>query len=194
MSRRGGDVVMSAVVVLLVGWMVWDARDWPVRARVFPWSIGFVVLALAAAQLVSAVRGARAPARAPVVPAPSAVPAEIEAAVHPPVEDDRSDALGARGGRVAGMAAWLFGFALFLVLFGFKVGGGLLTLVFLRLAAREGWRMSIGFAVGTYLFFLLLFDLALNVPFPPGLAAQWLGIDSFDGFIVDPIRQLLQSR
>ena len=51
MSRTRNDVLISAFLVLLLVWVVWEARDWPFRTRLFPWSIGFPVLGLALVQL-----------------------------------------------------------------------------------------------------------------------------------------------
>ena len=39
-SRRGLDLLFSAGIVLLLAWVVWEARGWPLRVKLFPWSIG----------------------------------------------------------------------------------------------------------------------------------------------------------
>jgi len=50
LSRTRNDILISAFLVLLLVWVVWEARSWPFRTRLFPWAIGFPVLALAMIQ------------------------------------------------------------------------------------------------------------------------------------------------
>lgn len=59
-----------------------------------------------------------------------------------------------------------------------------MTFVFLRFATGEGWKLSIVLSVSTYLFFLIVFDLALAVALPEGLIATFIGVQSIDVFIV----------
>jgi hypothetical protein len=56
LSRKKADLVFSALLLLLAVSMVWTARDWAFRARLFPWTIGIPAIALALLQMVFAVR------------------------------------------------------------------------------------------------------------------------------------------
>ena len=94
-------------------------------------------------------------------------------------------------------AKWVFlflaiVFALGFWLFGFKVGGLLLSPAFLRFQARETWKMSILYGLGVYLFFLGGFEMALGFPLPPGIIAASLGLQSFDWYVVNPILNLMR--
>jgi hypothetical protein len=44
--------------------------------------------------------------------------------------------------------------------------------------------------LANYLFFLIIFDFALGVPLLEGAIAQWLGIESLDGFVLQELRKL----
>jgi len=96
--------------------------------------------------------------------------------------------------RTLSIAAWTLAFALGFWLLGFKVGGPLLSLLFLRFQARESWTMSVLYGLGVYLFFLLGFELALGVPLPPGVIATSLGLQSIDGYLVNPLLDTMLRR
>ena len=63
-----------------------------------------------------------------------------------------------------------------------------------RLASHERWRTIIPIALVTYLFFYVIFDKLLNIPFPNGMIADALGMESFDSYIADPIWRLVTRR
>lgn len=186
MPRTRNDILISLVLVLLSGWMVWEARDWPFRTRFFPWAIGFPVLVLAVIQLGlsvwKATRGGRDPKVEDVRGRPGDA-ADAEAA---------ADARLVRQ-RTLTISAWSVFFALGLWLLGFKVGGLLLSPAFLRFQAHESWRMSILYGLGIYLFFFAGLEMALAFPLPPGALAASLGLQSFDSYVVDPILNLFWS-
>jgi hypothetical protein len=86
---------------------------------------------------------------------------------------------------------WIVIFFLGIWLLGFKVGAFLLTFGFLRLAAHEPWGISTAFAVVSYLFFLIVFDFALQVPLGTGLIAESLELNSLDTYLVRPFINVL---
>jgi Tripartite tricarboxylate transporter TctB family len=183
LSRTRNDVLISAFLVLLLAWVVWEARDWPFRTRLFPWSIGFPVLGLALVQFGIACWKAT---RRQVDSAVDAVQekAESETTLDPKLLIQRTRSI----------AAWTVVFAIGFWLLGFKVGGLLLSPAFLRFQARETWKMSILYGLGVYLFFLGGFEMALGVPLPPGIIATSLGLQSFDLYAVNPMLNLILRR
>ncbi len=228
MSRKKADLVFSALLLLLAVWMVWAARDWAFRARLFPWTIGIPAIALASLQMVFAVRhvlesGGQVAAGegAPVAPSAShsassgrgsgQAAGQVAGAPEPDRAVVSSAVEGAFGAgseaaeedelppqivwrRTLGMSAWIMAFAATVVLLGFKVSAGLATLAFLRFGAHERWKTSLLISLGTYLFFYLAFDYALNIPFPPGWIAETLGLQSFDSYLMAPVIRLVAGR
>ena len=75
--------------------------------------------------------------------------------------------------RTRQMIAWILAMAAGIVLLGFEIGSALLTFAFLRFAARERVWLSLTLAIATFLFFYVVFDRGLNIPFPPGLLTGW---------------------
>lgn len=182
MHRTRNDILISGFLVIVFFWFLWEARDWPLRTRFFPFAIGLPVLVLAAIQFGLSIRNAcRARARGANAAdrAPSAGAASVEAL------------LAHR--RTLGIAAWALAFALGLWVLGFKVGGLVLCLAFLRFQARESWGTSLTYGLVVYLFFFAGLELALAVPLPPGLLAASLGLESFDSFVVNPLLNLFSS-
>ncbi len=47
----------SLLVALFFGLLVWEAKEWRIQARLFPWVVGFPMLVLAAVHLVMDLRG-----------------------------------------------------------------------------------------------------------------------------------------
>ena len=54
---------------------------------------------------------------------------------------------------------------------GFKLGASLSTFLFLWLAARESWKVTVSLAIGTYLFFVIAGDLLRLTELDPGMVA-----------------------
>jgi hypothetical protein len=154
-KREHQDILFNLVLVLVIGWGVFEARQWDARARLFPWAIGIPLLALLLIHLALQVRA--------VAGAPRPVNGDLDYGVNPAVARRRT----------AVMVAWLLGFAVVIGLLGFAVGGTLATLAYLRLAARERWPISLAITAGTGAFFVVLIRL-LNIPFPPGILLERL--------------------
>jgi len=197
-------------VAVLVTWALWAARSWPFQARLFPWTIGFPLLALALVQLgINARRlsvaaaGTKPPAAvsAPVEDAPLLLPLELTTSIHD-LEARASamehaaeiEACPEQRGRPVTIVAWCFAFAFLIGLLGFKIGASLSTFLFLWLAARESWKITLGLAVGTYLFFVIAGDLLKLTELDPGLVADSLGVSTLDSFFLDPLFEALSLR
>jgi hypothetical protein len=74
------------------------------------------------------------------------------------------------------ICAWIAGFWVAFWLLGFSLATLVATLLYLKIAARERWRMSILLAEFGFAFVYGLFEKALGVPFPLGQLFVWLGI------------------
>jgi hypothetical protein len=82
------------------------------------------------------------------------------------------------------MAFRILAFTVGVLLLGFRIGAFVLPLAFFRLAGRERWRVALPIAFGTYLCFAVLFAKGLNIPFPNGLFADALGLESPDTYVI----------
>jgi hypothetical protein len=215
LSRKQADLIFSLVLLGIIAWMVWEAGKWDLRARLFPVAVGVPAIGLALLQLFFLLKPAlsRAPAAAAPPPdraAPEAGPSSaapapgptgvvvaeaIERAFGPgsAVEAEESIAPDVARARTLHMVGWVVAIAVGTLLLGFELGAAVLTFLFLHFAAHERLRTSLAIAVVTYLFFYILFDRALFIPFPPGAIADVLGLDRpLDHYLVDPIASLLQ--
>ena len=181
--RNRTDIVIGVLLVVLLAWAVWEAQAWPVRTRFFPLAIGYPMLALAVIFLVYSLwLGLR-----PAGPGQGLEEPEPVAEAGPPLEP----AVVRR--RTLEIAVWAVAFAIGLWLLGFKVGGLVIPLVFLRFQAREPWGTSILYSLGVYLFFWGGLERALSFPLPGGRIAYGLGLYSFDSYLTDPILDAIMN-
>ena len=198
MSRKRVDLLFSLVLLAIIVWMTWEAQKWDARARLFPTAIGLPAAAIALLQVAFAVRRLLARPRPAVVT--QTVPETIsgsdvviaEAVEHAfghgsvmEEEDSLAPAIVRR--RTLEMVAWIVGIMASIVLLGFELGAALMSLLFLRLRGHESWRLTLGVALATYLFFYVIFDRALSIPLPNGAIADALGLNTLDHYVSDPI-------
>lgn len=188
MSQRRIELLFSILVVVFVGWILWEARVWPVHSRIFPWSIGAVVLGLALVQLVSSVRrmmpDGMFPGMSTISPHQDRRARERQNARQLMASEDALPLEKSVRRRMVAMCSWILVFFLGVWLLGFRVGSFILTAGFLKLAAFERWSVSVTAGGVSYVFFLLVFHFLLQVPLPPGLLAEALGLDSLDHHVV----------
>lgn len=178
MAKKRIEFSFSVLIVLFLAWVLWEARNWPAPSRLFPWSLGFTVLGLALIQVVVAWR--------------ATLKASENAVLGRELDGERENPKADAGFGVAGdlvvpqeivrrrtwtICIWILGFFLGIWLLGFKFGSLGLTFVFLKFTAKETWFISAAIALGTYLFFWLVFDIALRVPLASGLIADYFALN-----------------
>src|SRR5579864_3466513 len=156
------DFVFGLCVLVVIGWMVWEARGWSLAPRFLPLAIGVPGFVLALLQMIFATR--RWLGSQHVLEAFTAASAERR--------------------RMLEMGVWVLVFTAGVLLLGFRLSAFLLPLAFFRLAGREQWRVALPIAVGTYLAFAIVFARGLNIPFPNGMLADWLGVQSPDVYLL----------
>ncbi|HXG52912.1 MAG TPA: tripartite tricarboxylate transporter TctB family protein [candidate division Zixibacteria bacterium] len=154
--------VFSLCALVFFGVFVYQAQEWRLQARLYPYAIGFPMLALAIAQVILDLRGYTAKQRADATPM------------------DRQFAQGVDAGvarhRTWNIFAWIFGFFLSIWLLGFSLSVPLLVFTYLKIQSREPWPLSVILTASSWLIFYGLFIRLLNLPFPEGLVFSWLGI------------------
>jgi putative tricarboxylic transport membrane protein len=150
--------LFTLAIVAMAAGALWQSRGFGVRAGLFPWAIGFPLLALGVLQLYFDVT------RSDQRPAPL-----TDADLPPSVIAHRT----------AVAFGWIVGFPIAIWLLGFTIGGLLCTFLALKVGSREPWPISLAItaAIGTSIYGV--FDWALHVPFPPGALFDWIGLTLF---------------
>jgi hypothetical protein len=176
-SPKKIEFLFSVLIVLFLSWAVWEAKSWPAQSKLFPWSLGFTVLALAVLQVAFALRAALEERRSAGVAEKLSDAANATGGTPPnPMESVLIPPHIARR-RAIMIGCWIVAFFVGISLLGFKLGSLFLTFVFLKFTAKENWVTSAAIAVGSYLFFWLVFDLALRVPLGSGLLGEYFGMN-----------------
>lgn len=152
MKREYRDVVFMVLLLLLSAWALFEARQWDIRARLFPWAVGFPVVALLLIQIATTLRAGIAGS------GNSMGESAFDELAHSPEARRRTQLI----------LVWLLVFAVLIYLLGFPYGSTLSTFLYLKISAREGWPISLAITAGTAAFFAALV-LLLYVPFPPGV-------------------------
>ncbi len=156
LPRFSWAIVFDLAIVIIFILALWGSRHFNFRAGLFPWAIGFIVLAMAIAQLVMDFMG-REGRRS----------------------DDRLAEAGAElpldviNRRTVGIFGWIIGYLVAIWLFGFSIGGALCTFIQLKIGARERWLITLILTACGWALIYGLFDRVLHVPFPTGQLFLW---------------------
>ncbi len=154
------STLFNLVIVAAVAWALWESRRFNFRAGLFPWVVGFPILALAIIQLYFDFAGREK--------FPRKSQAELELEIPAPVVIRRT----------AGIFGWIVGYLVAIWLLGFALGGPLCTFLMLKVGSRERWPITLAITAATWAFIYGVFDRTLHVPFPPGQLLLWLGTGS----------------
>lgn len=126
----------------MIGWLVWEARAWPLTPQLFPLTIGIPAVALAIVQMRFATRRLLAwTARQRV--------GDYQLVTRAPPPGDvgaLSAALARR--RSVEMALWIVAFTVGVLVLGFRIAAFVLPLAFFMLASRERGRVALPIAFG----------------------------------------------
>jgi hypothetical protein len=155
------QAIFSFVFLIFFIVFVYQAQDWRLQARLYPWAIGIPMIILALIQVILDLRGVERKQQddAPVMDY------QFSKTVAPEVARRRAVI----------MFCWLFGFFLCIWLLGFSITIPLMVFSYLKIQSNEGWGISIILTVVAWLFFYFLFVRLLTLPFPDGLIFTWLG-------------------
>jgi len=134
----------------------YEIRPMEERAALFPIVIGIPTLALAllafGQELYGSIRGEARPSDLP--------------------QTDLGPAVVGR--RTISIIAWTLGFFLAIWLLGFNIAVPIATFLYLKVAGRERWPITIILSSLAWLFFYGMFDYVLHLPFPEGELFIWL--------------------
>jgi len=158
--RIHANSFFSFVIVLIFGIGVITALEWDLQARLFPWVIGIPGLLLSLWQFAkdSLYRSAWLPSD------------DHFGIMDLPV--DRDVPLSVVWWRALRATGWILGLVFAVWLLGFIVSMPLFILLYIKLEAREGLRISLLTAASMLVFIIVVFHLVLSVPWPQGAVPQ----------------------
>jgi Tripartite tricarboxylate transporter TctB family len=156
------QAILSIVIALFFIVFAYQAKDWKLQARLYPWAIGIPMLILAIVQVVLDLKGVASKQTA------SEAPVDVQLA-------ERTDPALARR-RTINIFSWLVGYLLAVWLLGFSYCVPLIVFLYLKVQSRESWPLTIALTMVAWIFFYGLFDRLLHLPFPDGEIFVWLGL------------------
>ena len=154
--------LFSLLVLVFFGYLVWEAGQWRLQARLYPLAIGIPMIALAVINIVEELRG-------PKKEAASNTPVDFQ------LTQTVEPAVAVR--RTLNILSWIVGFLAGIWVLGFSITIAGMTFGFLKIQNREGWRMSLVLTASAWLVYYVVFERTLLLPFPEGQIFRWLGME-----------------
>ena len=155
------QAIFSFIFLVFFIVFVYQAQEWRLQARLYPWAIGIPMIILALIQVILDLKGVerKQTDEAPVMDY------QFSKTVEPKLARRRAIT----------MFGWLFGFFVAIWLIGFSITIPLMVFTYLKIQSNEKWVISIILTILAWLFFYFLFVKLLTLPFPEGLIFTWLG-------------------
>ncbi len=155
--------IFSVLVLVFFGYLVWEAGEWRLQARLYPWAIGIPMIVLAVINIVQEFRGPKEGSASDNAPADFQLTRTVDTAV--------------TVRRTVMILSWIVGFLAGIWLLGFSITIAGMTFGYLKIQSREGWPMSLILTASAWLVYYVLFERTLLLPFPDGKIFLWLGLD-----------------
>jgi len=151
--RYNSKVLMDLCLIGIGLVVIITSLKWPLKTALFPVVVGVPVILMAIADLLLNLFG-----REKMV--------EKQAAVDFKLSEDVDQTLAIRRTLLA--FAWIIGFFLMILFFGFHLAVPLYVFLYLRIQGREGWRISLLLMLSAWVLFYGLFVWLLDTPFQGG--------------------------
>ena len=148
--------MFTLFLVVVLALALWSSRNFGFRAGLFPWIIGAPLVVMTFAQLILDFMGK---GYQPKPPEPG------EAMLDLPKSEIRR--------RTAAISFWIFAYFILIWLLGFSIAVPVATFLYLKTTGGEKWLATIIVTLIAAIFFYGVFDVALHIPFPPGLLFSW---------------------
>jgi len=155
----------SFLVLIFFCYLVWEAGEWRLQARLYPWAIGIPMILLALINIVQEFRGPKEEGES----ASSNAPADFQ------LTQTVDWAVAVR--RTTSILSWIVGFMAGIWLIGFSITVAAMTFGYLKIQSKEGWPMSLILTASAWLIYYVVFERTLLLPFPEGQVFRWLGIE-----------------
>lgn len=158
------QVLFTLVVLIFFIVFVYQAKEWRLQARLYPWAIGFPMIAIAVLFIARELIGTGGK---PQQAQPGSTPVDFQftKGIDPKLARRRTITI----------FSWIFGFFFGIWLLGFALTVPLFVFFYLKVQSRESWPISIGLTAGAWVLFWALFDKLLKLPFPEGQIFTWFG-------------------
>ena len=149
--KHNRAILFTLFIIIIFMVALWHGRRFNFRTGLFPWAVGFAVLALAIAQLITEFLGKASRGSGDLHAGPDpGLPVKV-------VNQRTATAFG-----------WIIGYSAAIWLLGFSIGGPLCAFLHLKIGAREKWPLSFFFTAIAWAFVYGVFDRILHLPFPQG--------------------------
>lgn len=156
--------LFSLIVLIFFCVFVYEAKEWRMQARLYPFAIGIPMLIFAVVQFILDLKGVKAKESA------DGAPMDFQFAVQADVSPEQVKR------RTITMFSWMFGFFLMIWLLGYVIAIPLMVFSYLKIQSNESWMLSTTLTVIAFVFFYSLFVKLLTLPFPEGLLITRLGL------------------
>ena len=144
---------------------VYQAQEWRLQARLYPWAIGIPMLILAIVQVILDLKGVKAKESSDGAP-PTPMDFQFTKDIDPVTARNRAVI----------MFSWLLGFFGLIYLLGFTIAIPLMMFLYFKFHGGESWVLSISLTVIAWFFFYGLFVKLLTLPFPEGILITYFGL------------------
>ena len=144
---------LSLAAACVAGYALYASWSWPFRTALFPRVIALPILFLALIELALSVWSIEREREG------HAVDFQLTDTVEPALARKRTIAI----------IIWMLGFLVLILLVGFPLAVPIFVFVYLRIAGREPWMLTIVLTAISWLFMEGLFNRFLHLPFPEGL-------------------------
>lgn len=156
------QAILSFVFLVFLIIFVYQAQEWRLQARLYPYAIGIPMIVLAIIQVILDLKGVERKQ-------PDATPVDFQfsqTAIEPRVARRRAIT----------MFAWFLGFFFGIWLLGFTITIPLMVFSYLKIQSNESWGISLILTALAWFVFYFLFVRLLTLPFPEGFIFTWLGV------------------
>ena len=144
---------LSLAAGCVAGYALYASWSWPFRTALFPRVIALPILFLALIELALSVWSIEREREG------HAVDFQLTDTVEPALARKRTIAI----------IIWMLGFLVLILLVGFPLAVPIFVFVYLRIAGREPWTLTIVLTAISWLFMEGLFNRFLHLPFPEGM-------------------------
>ena len=156
------QAIFSFIFLIFFILFAYEAKDWRLQARLYPWVIGIPMVILCLVQVILDLMGIERKQQ-------DAAPVDFQfaqATVEPAVARRRA----------INMFSWFLGFFFGIWLLGFSVTIPLMAFGYMYILSKEKLWLSLTLTALAWLFYWALFVRLLNLPFPDGQIQTWLGL------------------